>query len=134
MQAGLSPGQIRRGPGMLSAATKTFEKFVESLGHDLYFTEPLYYHNAIIFERLGFSYQLGRRRMEKIQQGFSPGGNLLPLLDGSTPFRIPEAANSIRLRSWAIHDGIFGEPFTNFTMYKRIGKHAGISTSSDCEW
>jgi hypothetical protein len=72
--------------------------------------------------------------MERIQHGFSSGGDFLPLLDGSTPFRQPEAANRIRLRSWAIHDGIFGEPFTNFTMYKRIGKPAGISTCSDCEW
>jgi hypothetical protein len=134
MQDGLSPGQIRRGPRLLSAAIQTFEQFVISLGHSLYFSEPLYYHNAVIFERQGFTYQQGRRRMERIQQGFSPGGDLLPLLDGSTPFRQPEAANSIRLRSWAIHDGIFGEQFTNFTMYKRIGKPAGISTCSGCSW
>jgi len=134
MQAGLTPGQIRRGPHLLSAAMATFERFAESLGHDLYFAEPLYYHNALIFERNGFAYQQGRRRMERIQCGFSPGGDLLPLLDGSTPFRQPEAANSIRLRSWAIHDGIFGEPFTNVTMYKQIDKHASVSTCSGCNW
>jgi hypothetical protein len=107
---------------------------VGELGHGLYFTEPLYYHNAIIFERLGFAYQQGRRLMERIQKGFSPAGDLIPLLDGSTPFRKPEAANHIRLRSWAIHDGILGESFTNVTMYKRVGKHAGVSTCSGCEW
>jgi len=93
----------------------------------------LFYHNAVIFERYGFRYQKGRRLMERIEQGFQAGGDLLPLLDGSTPFRQPEAANSIRLRSWAIHDGILGEPFTNVTMYKESGKHAGVSTAQ-CEW
>ena len=92
---------------MLSEAIVSFEKFVESLGHDMYFVEPLYYHNAVIFERYGLAYQMGRRRMESYHAGFSESGELLPLLDGS-PFRRPEATNSIRLRSWAIHDGILG--------------------------
>ena len=133
MKAGLNPGQIRRGPHLLSAAIRTFEEFVKQLGHDLYFAEPLYYHNAVIFERSGFTYQKGRRRMISYNEGFTPGGNLNTLLDGSTPFRQPQSGNSIRLRSWAIHDGILGEPFTDITMYKRIGEHAGISTT-DCDW
>jgi acetoin utilization protein AcuC len=134
MAFGLAPGQIRRGLGMLAQAIQAFEHFVQSLGHDLYFAEPLYYHNAILFERHGFAYQQGRRLMERIQTGFSPGGNLLARLDGSTPFRQPEAAHSIRLRSWAIHDGLLGEPFTNVTMYKTIGKHAGVTTCPDIPW
>lgn len=134
MQAGLSPGQIREGLHLLKEAIATFEAFVEKLGHDIYFAEPLYYHNAVIFERYGFTYQQGRRRMQQYHQGFSPGGDLLPSLDSSTPFRQPEAADSIRLRSWAIHDGILGEPFTNVTMYKQIGKHSGVSTTPDCAW
>jgi len=133
MKFGLNPGQIRSGPHLLSSAMQTFEKFVKNLGHSLYFAEPLYYHNAVIFERYGFTYQQGRNRMERIQDGFSPGGDLHKNLDGSTPFRLLEAADSIRLRSWAIHDGIFGEPFTNVTMYKRVGKHYGISTTQ-CTW
>ena len=72
--------------------------------------------------------------MQSYHQGFSEGGDLFPLLDGSTPFRSPEAANSIRLRSWAIHDGILGEPFTNVTMYKLIGKHSGVNTTPNCQW
>ncbi len=134
MQAGLSPGQIREGLHVLKDAIATFEAFIGDLGHTIHFAEPLYYHNAIIFERYGFQYQQGRRLMERIHQGFSPGGDLLPRLDGSTPFRRPEAANSIRLRSWAIHDGILGEPFTNVTMYKRTGEHAGVFTAPDCAW
>ncbi len=58
--------------------------------------------------------------MERIDSGFAPGGELRARLDGSNPFRMPEAADSIRLRSWAIHDGILDETFTNITMYKEI--------------
>ncbi len=130
---GLAPGQIRRGLNMLAEAMQTFEQFVKYLGHEIYFVEPLYYHNAIIFERHGFTYQEGRRFMERIQAGFSPGGDLLPRLDGST-FRQPGAADSVRLRSWAVHDGILGEPFTNVTMYKRVGKSAGVNTCPDVGW
>ncbi len=134
MQAGLSPGQVRKGLRLLQSATSTFEEFVTGLGHDMYFVEPLYYHNAVIFERYGFAYQMGKRQMEKIQAGFQEGGELREQLDASNPFRSPDAANSIRLRSWAIHDGILGEPFTNVTMYKRVGKSADISTTPGCTW
>jgi hypothetical protein len=130
---GLSPGQVRRGLRLLAPAIETFEQFVTSLGHDMYFVEPLYYHNAVIFERYGFTYQMGRRLMERIETGFGQSGDLAGLLDGST-FRQPEAKQSIRLRSWAIHDGILGEPFTNVTMYKKVGKHAGLNTCPQCMW
>jgi len=134
MQAGLAPGQVRRGLHMFKQAISSFEDFIASLGHDMYFAEPLYYHNAVIFERHGFSYQMGKRRMEGIHLGFQEGGGLSQKLDGSTSFRSSNAANSIRLRSWAIHDGIMDEPFTNVTMYKHIGKLGGINTTPGCEW
>lgn len=134
MEFGLAPGQVRRGLRLLGAAIRSFEAFVQSLGQDLYFTEPLYYHNAIIFERYGFSYAKGRKLMERIQSGFSESGDLLPRLDGSSPFRKSEAAQSIRLRSWAIHDGLLDQPFTNVTMFKKIGKSAGVNTSDICPW
>jgi len=134
LQAGLAPGQIRRGLRLLRSAMDTFEEFITSLGHDMFYIEPLYYHNAVIFERYGFAYQVGKRRMEGFQAGFQEGGKLSQRLDGSNPFRSSQAANSIRLRSWAIHDGILGEPYTNVTMYKRVGKSAEISTTPGCEW
>jgi hypothetical protein len=134
LEYGLSPGQVRRGLRLLQPATMAFEEFITSLGHDMYFVEPLYYHNAVIFERYGFAYQMGKRRMEVIHAGFQDGGELRRQLAPSNPFRSPQAANSIRLRSWAIHDGILGEPFTNVTMYKRVGKSAGISTTPGCDW
>jgi hypothetical protein len=134
MEYGLSPGQVRRGLRLLQPATTAFEGFITSLGHDMYFVEPLYYHNAVIFERYGFAYQVGKRKMERIHAGFQEGGELHKQLDDVSPFRSHEAANSIRLRSWAIHDGILGEPFTDVTMYKKVGKSADISTTPGCQW
>jgi hypothetical protein len=134
MDANLSPGQVRHGLRLLSPAIKSFEQFVASLGHEIYFVEPLYYHNAVIFERYGFTYQMGRKLMERIESGFADGGDLNTLLNDSSHFRSKKAAHSIRLRSWAIHDGILGEPFTNVTMYKRVGKSAGITTCPSCTW
>ncbi len=133
-EAGLAPGQVRRGLRLLGPAIEAFEGFITALGHEMYFVEPLYYHNAVIFERYGFSYQMGKRLMESIHAGFQPGGDLSSQLDGSNAFRKSEAAGSIRKRSWAIHDGILGEPFTNVTMYKRVGKQAGVVTAPGCNW
>jgi acetoin utilization protein AcuC len=134
LEAGLAPGQVRHGLRMLGHAIDAFEGFIESLGHEMYFVEPLYYHSAVIFERYGFNYQMGRRRMENYHAGFQPGGELSARLDGSNPFRKPDTGNSIRKRSWAIHDGVLGEPFTNVTMYKRLGVAAGINTTPGCDW
>lgn len=134
MNYGLAPGQIRSGLRMISSASVTFEAFISNRGHDLYYAEPLFYHNAVVFEHLGFAYQQGRKLMERIQKGFDLGGDLLSLLDASTPFRQPKAANSIRLRSWAIQDGILGSLFSDVTMYKQVGKSAGISTCLKCDW
>jgi hypothetical protein len=134
MNAGLAPGQIRCGLRTMKHAIRSFETFVSDLGHDLFFVEPLYYHNAIVFERYGFSYVKGRRLMESIHQGLSPGGDLEDSMDASTPFRDPDHLNSIRGRSWAIHDGILGHAYTDVTMYKSVGKAADINTFPNADW
>ena len=134
MQAGLAPGQIRRGLRLLRHAVETFENFMSLLGHTMYYIEPLYYHNAILFERYGFSYQMGRRLMNEIQAGFEEQGALRQQLDDSSPFRSPAAVSSVRLRSWAIHDGILGEPFTNVTMYKQVGVASALNSAPGCTW
>ncbi len=133
LEAGLAPGQVRRGLRLLPSAITAFESFVQSLGHDIYFVEPLYYHNAVIFENYGFGYQVGKKLMGRIEAGFAEGGDLHAQLDDS-PFRRHDAEHSIRLRSWAIHDGLLGEPFTNVTMYKRIGQSTNINTRPSCAW
>ena len=133
MEFGLLPGQIRKGLNLLGEAVDAFENFVENIGHKIYFVEPLYYHNAITFERYGFNYQSGRRRMEKIHADFCMDKQFKQRLIDS-PFRNEKAKNSMFYRSWAIHDGILGEPFTYVTMYKMIGKKFDISTAPDLSW
>lgn len=128
MAAGLAPGQVRRGLRLSGQLVPRFEAFVASLGHELVVIQPLAYHNAIRFERMGFGYISGKAVMERINEGFQPGGELFARLNGSTPFRRPGAETTARGRSWAIHDGILGEPFQGVRMYKRVGHNAGIST------
>lgn len=134
MKAGLSPGQIRRGLRYFKRAVPLFEEFVKKMGHDLFLIEPLAYHNAILFERHGFNYIRGYREMVRINEEFLPGGELYARLTPDKVFRQPDAWKSVRGRSWAIHDGILGHPFTGFQMYKRIGVHAGINTVSNATW
>jgi hypothetical protein len=128
MEAGLAPGQVRRGLGLSRVLIPLLEQFVCRMGHDYYLMEPLVYHTAILFERLGCSYVQGLRRMEWIDQAFRPGGELHQALDGSTPFRRPDAWRTVRGRSWAIHDGILSEPWHGIRMYKQVGKQAGVDT------
>lgn len=134
MRSGLAPGQIRRGLGILKEAIASFEAFVTEAGQSMYFLEPLYYHNAVVFERHGFAYSRGLRRMQALHAGLQPGGELAQRLDGSSPFRAPEHAVSIRGRSWAIHDGIAGAPYTDVTMYKRVGRLAEVDTFPGGRW
>lgn len=134
MQAGLAPGQVRAGMRSFRQLIPLFETFVGNMSHDMFFIEPLAYHNAIVFERYGFSYVRGYQDMVNINTEFQLGGMLNRKLTPENPFRQPEAWKSIRGRSWAIHDGILGYPFTGFQMYKRLGINAGINTFPDAQW
>ncbi len=136
MEAGLAPAQVRRGAKLARRLIPRFEEFVARLGRDRFHTRPLAYHNAILFERYGFSYTMGQGRMEWIHTEFGPGGLLHRRLDGSTPFRRPGAETTVRGRSWAIHDGVLGEPFGSIgvMMYKRVGIHAGVCTFPNAAW
>jgi acetoin utilization protein AcuC len=134
MQAGLAPGQIRAGLRRFKLVLPIFELFVSRMGHDLFLIEPFAYHNAITFERYGFGYIAGRHAMEAINRDFRPGGPLHARLDGSTPFRSYDAWRTVRLRSWAIHDGILGQPLTGLQMVKHLGVHANVHTFPDGDW
>ncbi len=134
LNAGLAPGQVRQGLRLLKHAIPAFDDFMLGLGHDVYFIDPLSYHNAIVFERYGFSYQKGRRFMIRIHEGFAPGSELFLKLDNSTPFRKPSFHRSILGRSWAIHDCILEEPYSDVIMYKKIGRNAELNTFPDAEW
>ena len=104
------------------------------MGHDLFFIEPLAYHNAVVFERYGFSYLYGLAEMRHIHDRFQRGEEYDVKLDGSTPFRQPDMGASICGRSWAIRDGVLGHPYTGFQMYKRIGRHASVCTCPGVVW
>jgi hypothetical protein len=134
LQAGLAPGQVRRGLRSFRRTLPLFEDFVRRMQHDLFFIEPLSYHNAIVFERYGFNYLRGLKDMQAIHADFQPQGELYRRLTPDNPFRQPHCWQTIRGRSWAIHDGVLGHPFTGFQMYKRIGKDAGVNTFPDAQW
>jgi len=134
MQAGLAPGQVRRGLKLTRKLVPIFETFVSRLGHQIFFLEPLAYHTALLFERYGCAYSQGRAKMEWINREFTPGGLLHRRLDGSTPFRQPDAYRTIRGRSWAIQDGILGEPYTDIRMYKRVGVNGSVCTFPHAIW
>ena len=134
MEAGLSPGQVRRGLRAFRQFVPVFEQFVTNMQHDLFFIEPLMYANAIVFERYGFNYLRGRQEMLRIDTEFHPGGELHAKLTPDNPFRQPDAWETVRGRAWAIHDGILGHPFTGFQMYKRVGKHAEVNTFPVADW
>ena len=134
LNAGLAPGQIYRGPHLFQQSLKQFESFVACMGQDLFFVEPLYYHVALIFENYGFQYQSGKKLMDQIRSGFSKDGDLISSLDGSNPFRQSKAASHLRLRSWAVHDNILGEPFSNVTVYKYIDKDSTPCSEVALPW
>ncbi len=131
MRAGLAPGQVRRGLRALRQCLPQVEGLAAELGKEQVSMEALYYHHAILYERYGFGYLTGRERMEEIHRGFQPGGLLAKRLDGSTPFRMPEAAGTVRGRSWAIHDGILGERWRVPRLYKIVGQAVTMPTFPD---
>lgn len=132
--SGLAPGQVRRGLKMLGRVLECMDGFCRLLGRDFYLVEPLFYHSALLYERHGCDYFMGRDRMEAIHEAFRPGGPLYAKLDNSTPFRRSGSDVTIRGRSWAIHDDILGQPFcdgangVNVKMYRVPGRDARIST------
>jgi len=106
VEAGLFPGQTRKGLGLTGELLQVLDFFCRILDIKAIRLEALFYHNAISYERHGFSYFSGYPMMRRIHELFKSGGKLHRLLDQSTPFRKPEFANTVRGRSWAIHDGI----------------------------
>jgi hypothetical protein len=131
-RAGLAPGQVRRGLRLFRQVLPLVESFASELRKDQISVEALRYHHAILYERYGFGYLTGRDRLEEIHREFQPGGLLHRRLDGSTPFRMPEAAGTVRGRSWAIHDGILGEPWRVPRLYRIVGQVMAMPTFPKC--
>ena len=129
---GLGPGQVRRGLRMLGRVLECMDGFCRILGRDCYLVEPLFYHSALVYERHGCDYLMGRELMDEIHTGFQDGGPLHRLLDDSTPFRRRGFDATVRGRSWAIHDGILDAVATSgwsgVKMYRVPGRPAAVST------
>jgi hypothetical protein len=104
------------------------DEFCRLLGSEFYLLEPLFYHSAILYERQRCGYFIGRERMEQIHAGFQPGGELHRRLDGSSPFRGRGLERTARGRSWAIHDGILGDPWQGVKMFRAPQALSRIST------
>ncbi len=136
MEAGLFPGQVRKGLGLSREAVKVLEFFCRIFDIASIRLEALFYHNAITYERYGFSYFSGYAQMKRIHKLFQPGEKLFKKLDNNTPFRMPDFAHTIRGRSWAIHDGIlaevdddlFDEGWISPIMYRMVGKPRSMIT------
>ena len=125
---GLGPGQVRRGLRLLPRVLEAMDGFCRLLGTELYLIEPLFYHSAILYERQGCGYLLGREVMDAIHDGFDAGGALARALDGSSPMRSPEAGRTVRGRSWALHDGVSPGAWGGVKMYRAPGRHARVNT------
>ncbi|MGE5603790.1 MAG: hypothetical protein ACM30E_12125 [Nitrososphaerales archaeon] len=134
MMAGLAPGQVRRGLRAFGWLAERIETFMLCLNQREYMAQPLFYHTAILFEQYGFAYVQGHGLMEEINNSFQPGGELYAKLDESTPFRRAALADTIRGRSWAIHDGIMDDRWDRVRMVKRLGVDACVRTAPGVIW
>src|SRR4030043_14553 len=82
---------------------------IDALGLKSITTNAFFYHNAILWEKYGFTYFRGGKMMEGIHKEFQPGGLLYEGLDDSTPFRMKGMEKTIRGRSWAVYDGLYAD-------------------------
>jgi len=132
LEADLAPGMVRKGLRLMREFSNCLEGFMAPLGLKNITTEAFYYHNAILWEKNGFTYFRGGKMMEKIHKEFQPGGLLYERLDDSTPFRRKGMEQTVRGRSWAIYDGIFVDAFDEEwespMMYKILGKDFKVNT------
>lgn len=131
MHAGLAPAQVRAGMGFSREVLNQLDVFLALCARQAVSLEPLTYVSAVLFEKRGFAYVRGHKLMDDIHREFQPGGKLHAALDGSTPFRQPEAWQTVRGRAWAIQDGVLDaidERWRDLRMIKVVGKHAGVET------
>ena len=139
VEAGYFPGQTYKGMGLTREALESLIFFCRIFNIKSIRLEALFYHNAITYERFGFSYFEGYKQMKRIHDLFQPGGKLFKKLDDSTPFRKQGFAQSIRGRSWAIHDGILNdldddlldEGWISPMMYQMVEKPRAMITFPD---
>ena len=139
VEAGLFPGQVRKGLGISREVIYVLDFFCRMLGIKSIELEALFYHNAITYERLGFGYRTGYKEMVRINDLFRAGGRLYNRLHDGNPFRRQASAHTVRGRSWAIHDRILEESDDDLlrdgwespTMYRMVEKPRAMITFPD---
>jgi hypothetical protein len=137
--AGYYPGQTRKGMGLTSQVIKTLDLFCQILGIKTIKLDALFYHNAITYERQGFSYYEGFKEMQRIHDLFQPGRALYEKMDDSNVFRQRHLVNTVRGRSWAIHDNILNDikddtltvSWVSPVMYRMVEKPRAMVTFPD---
>jgi hypothetical protein len=134
LAAGLAPNQVRPGLRLFRELITGIEDFAAAFGVDILYVAPLAYHNAIKYEKYGFTYASGQEELEWIHREFLPGGTLRKRMDGSRPFRLPWLADTVRGRSWAIHDGVLGRRWMAPQMYKFLGRGFSTCTFPGARW
>lgn len=134
LAAGLAPNQVRPGLRMFRPLIERIEGFAQLLGIGILYAAPLAYHNAIKYEKYGFTYASGLEELEWIHREFGPGGVLRRRMDGTRPFRMPWMAETVRGRSWAIHDGVLGRRWTAPQMYKFVERPFSTCTFPGAVW
>lgn len=134
LAAGLAPNQVRPGLRLFRPLIERIEGFATLLGIGILYVAPLAYHNAIKYEKYGFTYASGREELAWIHQQFQPGGALRRRMDGTRPFRMPWMADTVRGRSWAIHDGVLERRWMAPQMYKFVGRAFSTSTFPGGPW
>jgi len=139
LKAGLAPGQARPGLRMTDEVNQSLDRFCKTLGIVSIYMEALFYHTAIAFERNGFRYFKGEKLMRMIDREFEPGRRLYSMLDDANPFRRKSFSNTVRGRSWAIHDGVLdeleGPEFMEWVpprMYRMVGEYHQVDTCTLC--
>ena len=139
MENGFFPGQARKGLGLTTKTIEALEHFCQIFDIKSIRLEALFYHNAITYERNGFSYFSGFKQMKRINELFQTGGKLYQRLDNSSPFRKKIFAGTVGGRSWAIHDGILNDidddiiedGWASPVMYRMVGKGRSMITFPD---
>ena len=119
----------RSGPacGSSRACSRPWSGFCRLIGQEIFLIEPLFYHSAILYERRGCGYLLGREVMDEIHAGLRRGvGRSGPRSTARRPFASRARESTVRGRSWALHDGVGSGAWGGVKMFKAAGRHAGV--------
>lgn len=125
MRAGLAPNQVREGLHILRQSFEAVDRYCIAVGAGFATAFAMAYHNAVEYQRCGFTLRSGEELMAGIEAGFAPGGRLAARLDSSTPFRVPELGETVTGRSWAIHDGVMGDEWFAPELMRMVGQGSG---------